>query len=146
MHVTHRTVRTLSLALLATVVLAMPTFAQSIVEVLPTARFTAVGDDAEFVPGEILVKFRETTSLSAAEDVHRALGTEVIYTSPYAGFQRVRIAPDQDEITMVETFSLFEEVEYAELNSICRAAGVPTRAGAVRGRRRRDRRCRSWSR
>lgn len=124
MHAFRRTVRTLLLLVVAALA-AAPALAQSIIEVKPTARLTAPGADDEFIRGEILVKFRETTALAVAEDLHRSLGTEVIYTSPYAGFQRVRIAPHQDEVTMAETFAMFEEVEYAELNSICRAAATP---------------------
>lgn len=81
--------------------------------------------EQEFVPGEILVKFKDNVPVAAADFVHIALGGKVIYESPHAGFQRVKVPAGQTERGLVVAYNRFPNVEYAELNSICRATGVP---------------------
>ncbi len=123
----HRSAHLFFCLILIGLLPAIPAVAQPIVEPRgPAAGFTAdVDEEDTFIRGEILVKFRETTAFSASEKIHRELGTRVIYTSPFAGFQRVAVPEGRTEVSMVEAFSAMDEVEYAELNSICRATATP---------------------
>ena len=79
----------------------------------------------DFVPGEILVKFKANATEAEIGFTHAAFGAEAIYTSPYAGFQRVKIHSGRSEFAMVALYEALPSVEYAELNTICRATGVP---------------------
>ena len=72
----------------------------------------------EYVPGQIIVKFQDETSIEAQEQLHQKLGTKVIHTSPSAGFQVLQIPEGK---TVEEIIALYSEqsiVEYAEPNYI----------------------------
>jgi len=79
----------------------------------------------EFVPGEILVKFKEVVPVSLAAAVHEAFGSRVLYVSSRGGFQRVGLADGQSEAFMANLYASLPFVEYAELNTICRATMTP---------------------
>jgi len=80
---------------------------------------------AAYVPGEILVKFRDGVGPAEQTRSHAALGGTVLYESPYAGFQRVAIPAGRTVPEMVEAYSRNPNVLYAEPNSICHASMVP---------------------
>ncbi len=102
-------------------------FAQPFLVAEPASALTAPGDPSadDFIRGEIIVKFRDTTSFSASTEIHRAFGTSVKERSAFAGFEVVTLAAGQDELAMVDRFAALDEVEYAEVNSICRATAIP---------------------
>ncbi|TET76696.1 MAG: hypothetical protein E3J42_01185, partial [Dehalococcoidia bacterium] len=49
------------------------------------------GITEEYVPDQIIVKFKQEISSFAEESLHKSLATSVIYTSPYAGFEVLQI-------------------------------------------------------
>jgi serine protease len=90
-------------------------------------RMTAIPSQPEFVPREILVKFKPAVPDEAINRMNRAHGTSVIYTSRFAGFKSLRIPPAKTIEEMVEIYSKNPNVEYAEPNAICYAFMVPMR-------------------
>jgi len=78
-----------------------------------------------FVPGEVLVKFKAGVGKAAIAGVHGRHGTKTIYTSPFAGFNRVRIPKGKAVADAVKALRQEAAVEYAEANSICHAHGWP---------------------
>jgi len=79
----------------------------------------------KFVPGEVIVKFKAWVGRAAIGAVHRRHGTAEIYTSPFAGFKRVRIPRGKTIAQMVAALRKEASVEYAEPNSICHAFMIP---------------------
>ena len=47
----------------------------------------------EYVTGEILVKFKDVATKKQIESINSMYETSVLYTSPYAGFKRIKIPP-----------------------------------------------------
>jgi subtilisin family serine protease len=81
---------------------------------------------AEAVPGEILVKFRESVTVTAQAQMEDALGLQELGGIEELGVVRIGIAPG---VTPEEAARLYEarpEVEYAEPNYILRSDGVPS--------------------
>ena len=72
----------------------------------------------EYVPDQIIVKFKGETSKEAQEQLHEKLGTTVIHTSPSAGFQVLQIPEGKTVEEMVDIYSGQSIVEYAEPNYI----------------------------
>jgi len=72
----------------------------------------------EYVPDQIIVKFKAGTSSEAEAQLNEAMGTSVIYTSPYAGFKVLQIPEGKTVAEMVEAYSKQSIVEYAEPNYI----------------------------
>ncbi|MCL6449918.1 MAG: S8 family serine peptidase [Acetobacteraceae bacterium] len=81
--------------------------------------------EVELVPGEILVQFHPGVSEAARAEAHAALGGKVIYTSPFAGFQRVAIPEGATIDRMVARYSAHPLVKYAQPNSVCHAFMTP---------------------
>ena len=79
----------------------------------------------KFVPGEVLVKFKAGAGEAAIKAVHGRHGTKTIYTSPFAGFKRVRIPKGKAVADAVNALRQEATVEYAEPNSICHAFMTP---------------------
>jgi serine protease len=84
-----------------------------------------VPSQAQFVPGEIIVKFTPAIPDEVIDRINQGHGSSVIYTSPFAGFKRLRIPPAKTIEEMVEIYSKNPNVEYAEPNAICYAFMVP---------------------
>lgn len=82
-------------------------------------------DGPGHVPDEIIVKFKPGVGRSEIAKINSQHGTSVIYTSPFAGFKRIKIPKGRTAEQMVEIFSKNPNVEYAELNNILHAFGVP---------------------
>lgn len=80
---------------------------------------------AIFVPDEIIVKFKPGVSQENIKAINARHGTSEIYTSPFAGFKRLRIPNRKTVPEMVEIFSKNPNVEYAEPNSIVYAFDLP---------------------
>ncbi len=95
-----------------------------------------VGDDQIFerklprvgrthAPGEIIVKFK----LGVGEEVIAKLNSRhdvsIIYTSPFAGFMRLRIPSRKTLSEMLEIYGKNPNVEYAELNYIAYTCWAP---------------------
>ncbi len=79
----------------------------------------------EYVLGEILVKFKDGASKKQIESINSMYDTCVLYTSLYAGFKRIKIAPDKTVSEMVELYGKNPLVEYAEPNYIAYACWTP---------------------
>ena len=82
-------------------------------------------DGPGHVPDEIIVKFKPGVGRSEIAKINSQHGTSVVYTSPFAGFKRIKIPKGLSAAKMVERFSKNPNVEYAELNNIVHAFGVP---------------------
>lgn len=79
----------------------------------------------EFVPGEILVKFRDGVPAEARRVWHAILGGAVIAESPFGRFEQVAVPAGLSEQDAVDLYRQVPDVEYAELNSVCHATGTP---------------------
>ncbi len=86
----------------------------------PTAK-----ERPEYVTGEILVKFKDVASENQIESISSNYETAVLYTSPYAGFKRIKIPSDKTVTEMVELYGENPLVEYAEPNHIAYAYWTP---------------------
>jgi len=89
---------------------------------------------AAYVPGELIVKFREGTSPARAAHItggKGAAGMKALYTrgAGYAStLKKITLAASQSVESAVKEFSKHPEVEYAEPNYIYRASAVPSDA------------------
>jgi len=72
----------------------------------------------EYVPDEIIVKFKEGVHSAAMAQLDEAIGTEVAYVSRYSGFRVLKIPKGKSVAEMVKDFSELPDVEYAEPNYI----------------------------
>lgn len=84
-----------------------------------------VSSDQKYVPGEILVKFSPGASEEKIKNINAVHGTQVTYTSPYAGFKILKIPKTKTVEEMVEIYSKNPNVEYAVPNAITNAFMVP---------------------
>ncbi len=79
----------------------------------------------KWAPGEIIVKFTPGTPKNVIANLNSKHGTSVLYTSPFAGFKRLRIPRGRTLAQMVEIYKRNPNVEYAELNYIASALMTP---------------------
>ena len=79
----------------------------------------------QYVTGEILVKFKDVASKKQIESINSMYDTSVLYTSPYAGFKRIKISPDKTVPEVVELYGKNPLVEYAEPNYIDHVCWTP---------------------
>jgi serine protease len=79
----------------------------------------------EYVPGEIVVKFKGSLSEEEISALNSKHGVSTLYISPFAGFSRLSIPNGSTVTEMVETYSKDERVEYAEANYIAHALMIP---------------------
>lgn len=77
-----------------------------------------VPGDQKYVPGEILVKFNPGVSEEKIKNINVGHGTQVTYTSPYAGFKILKIPKTKTVEEMVEIYRKNPNVEYATPNAI----------------------------
>jgi len=75
----------------------------------------------EFVPQEILVKFKPAVPDQVIDAINALHGTQVLYTSPFAGFKRLRIPANKTIAEMVEIYRRNPNVAFADPNTICYA-------------------------
>ncbi len=74
--------------------------------------------EEEYVPNQIIVKFKQGTPLEAQQELNEKLGTTVIHTSPSAGFKVLQIPEGKTVEEMVAIYSEQTIVEYAEPNYV----------------------------
>ena len=82
--------------------------------VLP-ARIRATGRP-KWVPNEIVVKFKNGLPKNRIDRINQRHGTSVLYTSPFAGFRRIKVPAGKTVKQVVELYNREPDVEYAELN------------------------------
>lgn len=70
----------------------------------------------KWVPNEIIVKFKKHLPKDHINEINRRHSTSVLYTSPFAGFKRIKTPPDRTPEEAVKLFNREPDVEYAELN------------------------------
>lgn len=75
---------------------------------------SASADD--YVPDEIIVKFKAGILSATENQLHASLGTSVVHTSPHGGFKVLKIPSNKTVAEMVEAYSRQPAVEYAEPN------------------------------
>ncbi len=78
-----------------------------------------------YLPNEVVVKFRNGVNNVTVDALNAELGTTTMYTSPYLGFQRIKIPRDKTVEEMVEIYRCDPNVEYAESNTILHAFWTP---------------------
>ncbi len=88
------------------------------------ARLRAAGRP-RWVPNEIVVKFKEGVSKNRIDRINQRHGTSVLYTSPFAGFKRIKLPAGRTARQAVELYNREPDVEYAELNYYAYALFVP---------------------
>jgi serine protease len=88
-------------------------------------QFNGLPPNVQFVPDEIIVKFKPGVGEDAIEKVNRAHGTGLLYRSPFAGFMRLQIPARKKVEEMVDVFQKNPNVEYAVPNSIAYAHLLP---------------------
>ena len=74
--------------------------------------------DGEYVPGQIIVKFKPGTTLETENQLNQSLGTTVISVSPSGGFKVLEIPQGKTVLEMVDIYNQQSNVEYAEPNYI----------------------------
>ncbi len=79
----------------------------------------------KYVPGEIIVKFKPNVTEYDIAALNSTQGVSTIYTSPTAGFKRLRIPSGKTVAEMVEIYQADANVDYAEANYIAYAMMVP---------------------
>ncbi|MHC4535506.1 MAG: S8 family serine peptidase [Planctomycetota bacterium] len=79
----------------------------------------------KYVPGEFLVKFKPGVSEQTINALNSTHGVSNIYTSPYAGFRRLRTPDGKTVDDMVEIYQANSNVEYAEANYMAYAMKAP---------------------
>ena len=78
-----------------------------------------------WVPNEIVVKFKKDVPKNHLERINQRHGTSVLYTSPFAGFKRIKLPAGKTVKQAVELYNREPDVEYAELNYYAYAFFVP---------------------
>ncbi|MCQ1535410.1 S8 family serine peptidase [Methanosarcina sp. KYL-1] len=80
---------------------------------------------AEYVPGEIIVKFKPGATGKKVAEINAREGTLEIYESPYAGFKLLKVPKSKTVEEMIEIYSKNPNVEYAVPNAVSHAFMVP---------------------
>ena len=83
------------------------------------------GPEEEYVPDQVIVKFKPGTPTQAKERLNKSLGTSVIHISPRGRFKVLKIAEEKTVAAMVDIYSRQAIVEYAEPNYIRYATWSP---------------------
>lgn len=82
--------------------------------VLGTSNGTQISQD--YVPGEVLVKFKDNVTKERIEEINGIIGTEVIGYFPSIGIYRVKIIGGKGVKGVIKEYLNFPDVEYAEPN------------------------------
>jgi hypothetical protein len=72
----------------------------------------------KYMPGQVLVKFRDGTDEGAIETIRRQLALETIRVSPKLRLYRMKILDGSSVEEVIERLQGFDEVEYSEPNYI----------------------------
>ena len=77
-------------------------------------------ESAQYVPGEVLVKFKDGTDEQAIEAIQRELCLKTIRVSPKLHVYRMKILDGSPVEEVIKHLQGFKEVEYSEPNYIVR--------------------------
>ena len=80
---------------------------------------------AEFVPGEVLVKFKKGTTHAKTTALHSNMGAQEIRRIKRIGVRRIKIPSDISVKQAVAQYKMDPNVEYAEPNYILHFAAMP---------------------
>jgi subtilisin family serine protease len=83
------------------------------------------GELAQYVPGEILVKFKKTASRSDIIQLNTTLGLKTIKEFPSIGVHHIKLKPGETVAEAIKKYSDDPNVEYAEPNFIVHALATP---------------------
>ena len=114
--------RSILKALISFLILSFPSqvLAQPIL-VRPMAAAADVEPEDDFVPGEVIVKFKSTTPLGIIQQINARLGAKLADLDLNGEFQRLKIPLNRSVQQMVQLYTQDSSVEYAEPNYIARA-------------------------
>ncbi len=115
------TTRSTGVAVFLTVVLALP----GNVLALPPAPLTATGAAAQYVPGEVLVKFRAGATIGDRQIAVTSLGHSIVAHLSQPGWAHVKVASGQTVDEALAAFQKNPSVEFAQPNYIYHAAVAP---------------------
>ena len=79
----------------------------------------------EWVPNEIIVKFKNGVSKNHISQLNRRHGTSVLSTNPFAGFERIKVPAGKTPKQLIELYNREPDIEYAELNYYAYTHFVP---------------------
>jgi serine protease len=79
----------------------------------------------KYVPGEIIVKFKNGTYQTKIHNITARNSTSIISTSAFAGFNRIKVPAGKTAQETVELFKADPDVEYAELNYYVHSHYIP---------------------
>ena len=85
--------------------------------------------NSRYVPGEVLVKFRQGTSISTMRALYRAVGASKIKEIRHIGIQRLRLPAHLNVAETVKYYRSDPNVEFAEPNYIIKIAATPDDPG-----------------
>jgi serine protease len=88
------------------------------------ARNLASADEAEFLKGQVLVKFHDGISDNTMLEIQNAIGTGTI-SIHRMGVRKISVPEGMTEQQLVDLLNLDPRVDYAELNSVCHAFTTP---------------------
>jgi len=80
---------------------------------------------SRWVPDEIVVKFKKGASKNRIGKLRSRHGTREVYTSPFAGFKRLKVPAGKKAEEILEFYKSHGDIEYAELNYYAYAHQVP---------------------
>ena len=110
----------------ATALAAPPTTSSNATAAQPSFKSGADPSPHRYVPDEILVRFRESTSTFSRSLTHSRIGTTVVREFRVAkGLQRVKLPPGMTVSQALQAFSTRPDVLYAEPNYLVRAFATP---------------------
>ncbi len=81
---------------------------------------------AEFVPGEVLIKFKESATQAEMKALHSNLRAQEIRRIEPIGVRRIKLPSDISVKEAVAHYEMDPNVEYAEPNYIIHFAAMPT--------------------
>ena len=82
-------------------------------------------DEGDYVPGEILVKFKNGVNSNEIIQTHAKYGLSILSLNTHAGYQRLKVAQGLSVLQIVEILNKNPIVEYAEPNYIAYACLAP---------------------
>ena len=84
---------------------------------------------SRYVPGEVLVKFRQGTSISTMRTLHHAVGASQIKEIRHIGIQQLKLPAHLNVEETVKFYRSDPNVEFAEPNYIIKIAAAPDDPG-----------------
>ncbi len=100
-------------------------FDQAMANDIKVAEITPNPSSGEYIPDQLIVKFKEGILSTAEKQLNDALGTSVIHTSRQGGFKVIQIPAGRTVPEMVNAYRQQTIVQYAEPNYIRRLTLIP---------------------